>query len=288
MRIQSSNTVRKYLAETIKRNIEYSKYLIMPPMIGRQNHQTDLFRDQIITNLPSYLIEKYPNGVPIYCYACSDGSEPYSIAIGLSEKLGIEKAKRTFPIHASDIDPDLIAECVDGNIILESKWEQDFRKYTSFEFVNAFKDGVDLPIEGVVDSSYKQYKVADALRQMIKFEYKDITIDAEKYFQEPVVLLFRNAWYHLNAEKAEKLARGLYKNLQPGSIIINGKSEFERKCRSEISEDRDDFAIWFLKDAGFKPNIEALKALYPGLYSELDKVFPQEQDRIYVSYVFER
>ncbi|MFQ8625418.1 MAG: CheR family methyltransferase [Candidatus Gastranaerophilaceae bacterium] len=42
--------------------------------------------------------------VNVVCQACSDGSEPYTLALALIHSLGTESAKKFFPINARDID----------------------------------------------------------------------------------------------------------------------------------------------------------------------------------------
>ena len=55
----------------------------------------------------------------ILCYACSDGSEPYSIALSLINRLGYTEAQKHFPIIAKDIDETMIKRAKSGFISLE-------------------------------------------------------------------------------------------------------------------------------------------------------------------------
>ena len=68
---------------------------------------TSFFRNDLIWgDFADLLIDKYKNEnkVNVYCYACSDGSEPYSVAMLLISRLGLEGAKKFFPIIAVDKD----------------------------------------------------------------------------------------------------------------------------------------------------------------------------------------
>lgn len=70
-----------------------------------------------------FIDKKYKNQdkVKINCFACSDGSEPYSLAIHLINELGIQKAKKFLPIEASDISEPVINEAKTGKILLHKK-----------------------------------------------------------------------------------------------------------------------------------------------------------------------
>ena len=65
------------------------------------SNSTNFFRNDLPWNtLGKTLDELYPKGekVNVFNFACSDGSEPYSLAICLMEQLGEDGAKRFFPI----------------------------------------------------------------------------------------------------------------------------------------------------------------------------------------------
>ena len=89
---------------------------------------TNFFRDDLPWNsLGKTLDELYPENekVNVFNFACSDGSEPYSLAICLMEQLGEEKAKRFFPIQATDIDPKILPDNKKGVI---SATREDIKK----------------------------------------------------------------------------------------------------------------------------------------------------------------
>lgn len=101
---------------------------------GRFCTITQLFRyPQQFKRLPEFLKEHFPDGVTIYDYACSDGSEPYSIAMIL-DQAGMPAEK--YPIIARDISPLMIAMAKSGylmerNDIRQTVWDNhkiDLRK----------------------------------------------------------------------------------------------------------------------------------------------------------------
>ena len=68
----------------------------------------------------SYLNSRYKNAdkVNIYNAACSDGTEPFTLAISLLSKLGIKKAEKFFPIKAHDLKDSLVKEAKTGIVPL--------------------------------------------------------------------------------------------------------------------------------------------------------------------------
>ena len=84
---------------------EYGRILV--------SNSTSFFRRDLPWGyLGQRLDELFPNDehVNVFNFACSDGSEPYSLAICLIEQLGEERAKRFFPINASDIDENILPD----------------------------------------------------------------------------------------------------------------------------------------------------------------------------------
>ncbi len=84
-----------------------------------KNNSFLLRKDLEWNMLAKHIIKENPKN--IYCYACSDGSEPYSIAISLISKLGYENAQKYFPIIARDIDLDIINKASTGAIYITKK-----------------------------------------------------------------------------------------------------------------------------------------------------------------------
>ena len=104
---------------------------------------TSFFRSDLQWNeMVDYFIKKYENvdKVRVFCYACSDGSEPISLAMMLIDKLGA-KADKFFPIIAKDIDPTIIDKAKTGSIEVEH-CDKDTMKYL---LKNDISDYLDMP-----------------------------------------------------------------------------------------------------------------------------------------------
>lgn len=83
-----------------------------------RNNSCFFRKDLVWDKFVDLLEKKYKNvdKVNIHCFACSDGSEPFSLAMMLIEKLGYKKAQKFFPIIASDMDSEILREPKKGII----------------------------------------------------------------------------------------------------------------------------------------------------------------------------
>lgn len=107
-------------------------------------NNTCFFRDDVQWEPLVEFLEKWSNTtekVTIYSFGCSEGAEPFSLAMLLIEKIGKEKAKKFFPIIASDIDSKILENPKRG-IITVSKDDlqyikkvigESYRKYITFD-----------------------------------------------------------------------------------------------------------------------------------------------------------
>lgn len=174
------------------------------------------------------MTNRYPNGAKIHCYACSDGSEAYTIALKLIQKLGLEKAKQFFPIVAKDIDKERIEKNKKGIIGLRKTIDIP-------EIKRCLKNtgiGLDEIIEptqlesekvfGTYNYEINQYKVKGILKHFVKFETADIVQDSFKKFSKDSVVLFRNAVPYLRPEQELQLVQNLRANLPPKSMFVIG------------------------------------------------------------------
>lgn len=57
-------------------------------------------------------------GKKIFCYACSDGSEPYTLAMQIAQKTGLDEVPKRFKIKAKDIDTEVIKAAKSGYIAM--------------------------------------------------------------------------------------------------------------------------------------------------------------------------
>ena len=104
---------------------------------------TSFFRkDMKWEKLVNRLAEKYHNvkSVNTQCWGCSDGSEPFTLAMMMIEKMG-ENAKKFFPIKAFDIDGNALKMAKSGEVKLtredvkriKATLGENYKKYIEFD-----------------------------------------------------------------------------------------------------------------------------------------------------------
>ena len=171
----------------------------------KYRNDTRLFRQDLNWRIyTDYLAKKKPQR--IYCYACSDGSEPYSVAISLIKKLGYEKAKPFFPIIAKDIDPHMIDRAQNGIVKMEL---QEFNKLNDDIQDNHEYFNILTPI--ITEGDKITCKVSDELAKCVEFQKGDLTKDISQLDLDNTVLMFRNVWPYLKDGEREYLLHSISK-----------------------------------------------------------------------------
>lgn len=187
----------------------------------KYRNNTDMFRCDLRWDSVVDEITKNPIPPKIYCYACSDGSEPYSIAIALISKLGWEKAQKYFPIIARDIDESMIERAKSGVLAL-SDWDLDrIEKYKKCSATKFFSSIEKISDENSGDFIYKGV-VSDKLKRCVDFQVSDFCKDAEDMDYNNSVIFFRNVWPYLSRDKRKKLVSVISKKLNATTAIVTG------------------------------------------------------------------
>lgn len=168
------------------------------------------------------LIQKYKNvdKVNMYCYGCSDGSEPYSWAMLLTEKLGKKEAQKFLPIIAKDIDDTVIKNAKSGIVKATSRdvgfikrfLGENYRKYITFDDKVHRIDGVKVR-DGIINPSFKNAVI---------FEKADIMQDIKNIEPNNSVVVARNFWVYLSEQDQFNLGRKLSNRLRDNSMSIIG------------------------------------------------------------------
>ncbi len=155
--------------------------------------------------LPKILSEK--NKIKIWSAPCSNGSEPYTLAIILKE-LGVDE--NSFSLLASDIDPEILEDAsraVYPQKALENMSQELIDKYFS-------------PVDNKKDS----YKLSPRIKKLVNFEEKDLI--NERYESNWDIILSRNFFIYLTKELKGKLTEKFVSSLNPGGYLFLGNTEF--------------------------------------------------------------
>jgi len=196
-------------------------------------HTTFLFRNgEDNFNWPAlaqYIVQKYRNTdkVNIYNYACSDGSEPYSLAIMLSKYS--DDTDKFFPIIAKDTVKEVMEPAKSGTIYLEEDDLKKLHDYTAedvskyFTQVKGYKKTNGNRILHVDPGDAMQFQINDNLKKCVEFECADIMNDYKNIKPDNSIVLCRNMWNYLNYDSDRmELAKNLYNRLRKNSIVILG------------------------------------------------------------------
>ncbi|MDD3593184.1 MAG: hypothetical protein PHX18_00990 [Candidatus Gastranaerophilales bacterium] len=180
---------------------------------------TCFFRNDLEwAQLVKLLDQKYKDvpKVNVYCYACSDGSEPYSLAMLLLEKLGPKKAEKFFPIIAVDYDAKILEQTEEGIIEGTCDDEKNINKATSNNL------GAYLNQAKPSDGKNCIFKVRKELKDKVRFHTGDVHKDIDNLEQNNSVLMLRNVWPYFPGRKQAELLDKIQERLNNNSLLIIG------------------------------------------------------------------
>ncbi|SNQ58879.1 CheR family methyltransferase [Candidatus Methanoperedens nitratireducens] len=145
--------------------------------------------------------------IRVWSAGCSNGEEPYSLAIMLREFLGISIKRYDISILGTDIDEDSLKKAEKGTYHLK-QLEKIGRERIERFFVR--------------NEDYT-YGVIDEIRNLVKFRYHDM-ISGPKLFGFDVIFC-RNVTIYFEQALQEKLYLNFYNALNDGGYFVMGKTE---------------------------------------------------------------
>lgn len=160
----------------------------------------DIFQ-QFENHLKEY-IEEHPYKINIWSAACSNGAEPYSIAM-IVKSMGPHAQCR---ILATDIDDTILQYAKDG---IYNKSET---KNIKSDFMYKYFSKVD-----------DTYKVTQDIKNMVTFKKHDLIND--RYERNLDVIVSRNVIIYFNEEAKEKIYTKFSEALKKGGILFVGATE---------------------------------------------------------------
>lgn len=166
------------------------------PVRVLNSNYTDFFRDDISwLNTAQTLGEIFKDSdkVNVYNFACSDGSEPYTLAMSLIETLG-DEAEKFFPIKAYDIDDTIIRKAKSGAIECSYDDVKRINKYTNGKFNEYFENKL-IGSDGII------VQPTATLKDNVQFYKRNFLTELPKIKTSNNVILCRNFWRYLPEEK---------------------------------------------------------------------------------------
>ena len=168
---------------------------------------TKFFRDTsafsaLESEVYPFLVESFAGPLQAWSAGCSHGHEPYSIAMGLAETVGVDR----FRIDATDIDSESLQTAARG-------------KYNDL----AAEDISDLRRERWITGSNGD-TINNALRSRVTVFRHDLLVDEipQKRYH---LIACRNAIIYFSRTAQAKLFDSLYHALVPGGFLMLGKVE---------------------------------------------------------------
>lgn len=156
------------------------------------------FIDKMVDNFKN--IKK----VNLYCHACSDGSEPYTIVMLLLEKLGPQDAKKFLPIKAFDFDPNIIEMTKSDNIKLgredvkriKKTFGDNYKKYMEFDEKYYF--------DKEANKEVCKGKIKPIVKENVIFKTADIRNEIENIEPKNSVVFARNFWPYITNQTEQR------------------------------------------------------------------------------------
>jgi two-component system, chemotaxis family, CheB/CheR fusion protein len=157
--------------------------------------------------LPTLIALKSPGeSIRVWSAACASGEEPYSLAMLLVERLGIDKFREQVKIYATDVD--------------EAALTQARQASYSQRDVN---DIAPQMREKYFEQSNSRYFFRRDLRRSIIYGRHDLLKDAP--MSRIDLLLCRNALMYFNAESQTSILTRFHFALQETGFLVVGKAE---------------------------------------------------------------
>ena len=188
------------------------------------SNSTHFFRKDISwNNLGKIFKKQFPKGnVKIYDFACSDGSEAYSIIIALMEQLGQKEAQRFLPIIASDYDEEIIRMANSGKIAIGddeiSKVEGMIKNGRIEKYFTVHETA-----SGIVLSP------KEILSKNVVFKKENITEGLDEINQDENNIIFcRNFWKYLPLKDLLDASWKLKEKLNDKTLVSIGDFDIDR------------------------------------------------------------
>lgn len=170
------------------------------------------------TKFAKFVESKFKNisKVNIFNFACSDGSESWSLAAVLIKQFR-ELSKKFFPIFASDIDFDMINKAKSNQC--SARWEDI---YEINKTLGHYSDYFEVNPNN--DTEYNIcVKPKANLKKEVEFKQADILDEVENLPEENNIVMCRNFWHYLTDEKSKILLGKIAQKLNSTSLIVLGE-----------------------------------------------------------------
>ena len=233
---------------------------------------TNIFREDMDwKNLVKYILFHFADKKKIQSFSlgCSDGSEAYTYAISLMEKIPESAFNKYFPITAVDIDSTIIELANKRRINLFDMEFYYASKLYNINLEDYFKKISDNPVTIENDNlsdlpRIALYEPIEELKNNVLFKHSDILTELKNIKDEGnSVVMCRNVLPYLSMDYVTQLVKTAKENLKDGSLFIIG--DYDRRSNIEELLEKNGF---------FRPLINQNNVFQRGNVKELtDKLY---------------
>ncbi len=159
--------------------------------------------------LPHFLEHKKPGEeIKLWSAACSNGQEPYSVALTFLENPG-KMGGHPFKITASDIAPKVVNKAQDGY-------------YTQFEVQRGMP--ITMLLKYFDQQEGNHWKIKDEVRKYIQFKVLNL-LDSYLSIGKVDMILCRNVLIYFEDELKKDIVERMHRQLHPHGVLMIGSSE---------------------------------------------------------------
>ncbi|HKB90747.1 MAG TPA: protein-glutamate O-methyltransferase CheR [Opitutaceae bacterium] len=177
----------------------------------REDSHFNFLRDVAIPEMVNRRRDENWSHLQIWSAASSSGEEPYSLAITLAEKLGLN-SNCPWKIEATDISHKILQKAAAGVYRIEALSKTPPNLVRTY-----FQKGYG-PQDG-------NYRIKPQLSQKVTFRQLNL-LDRDTPFKEPFQIIFcRNVMIYFDRPTQEELVNKLSQLLVPGGYLMVGHSE---------------------------------------------------------------
>lgn len=193
------------------------------------------------------IVDEFKNvsKVNVYDFACSDGSEAYSLVLSLIDELGEDDAKKFFPISAYDIDGTMIELAKNGKIPC---YMDDINRLSQNLRNNKTKSYFGLDFQPSRYATYS-FLAGDSLKKNINFDVANIQDKIAQIEPSNSLVLCRNFLPYLSKKDLYEIIRELGQKFDDSSLVVIGHfDKFSAYCALNACGFREIYPLIFKKE----------------------------------------
>ncbi len=193
-----SGTMDKKLVDLLTTNHTY---------FMRESEHFDYLRKVVFPYLRKK--EERSKDLRIWCGAASTGEEPYTLAMLLTDYLGLEKDEWDMQILATDISTEVLSHAMEG--VYTKEQTQPLPEHFRRRFFRELPDG-------------EHVRVTEELRKEVLYRKFNL-MDPFPFRRKLHVIFLRNVMIYFDDKTKKELIQKVYDALEPGGYLFVGRTE---------------------------------------------------------------